>query len=122
MGLTGRRNKPEGPVAELRADLRRSTPKGSGLGKCSSGGVGASVGGMIGSEIQSHAFRLAELRSECARVIAVLGVFGTLLVLVLIRGIASLAAGFRGEAWPFALLLGLAAAYELLWLRFVRQA
>jgi serine phosphatase RsbU (regulator of sigma subunit) len=76
---------------------------------------------MIESEIQSHAFRLAELRSECARVTTLLGVFGALLALVLVRGITSLAAGYRGEAWPFAVLLGLAVGYELLWLRFIRR-
>ena len=52
----------------------------------------------------------------------VLAVFGGLFALVLIRGGLSLAAGRRGEAWPFALLLGLMTAYELIWLRYVKLA
>ena len=40
----------------------------------------------------------------------------------LIRGSLSLAAGRRGEAWPFALLLGLMTAYELIWLGYVKLA
>ena len=74
------------------------------------------------SEIKSEAFQLATLRSERARVLALLGVFGSLLVLVLIRGGMSLAQGHRGEAWPFALLLAVMTAYEALWLRFVGRA
>lgn len=76
----------------------------------------------IDSEIKSPAFQLAELRSECARVTALLSVFGALLVLVLIRGVISLAEGYRGEAWPFALLLTVMTAYEVIWLKFVRRA
>src|SRR5882724_548062 len=77
---------------------------------------------LIDSEIKSPAFHLAELRSECARVTAVLGAFGSLLALVLIRAVMSLAEGHRGEAWPFALLLAAMTAYEAGWLRFVRRA
>jgi serine phosphatase RsbU (regulator of sigma subunit) len=73
-------------------------------------------------DVHSPSFKTAELRSEWSRVAALLAVFGGLFVLVLIRGALSLSAGNRGEAWPFALLLGLMTAYELLWLRYVRQA
>ena len=76
----------------------------------------------VDSEFQSEAFQQATLRSERARVLALLGVFGSLLVLVLIRGGMSLAQGHRGEAWPFALLLAVMTAYEALWLRFVGRA
>ena len=55
----------------------------------------------VDPEFQSEAFQQATLRSERARVLALLGVFGSLLVLVLIRGGMSLAQGHRGEAWPF---------------------
>jgi serine phosphatase RsbU (regulator of sigma subunit) len=77
---------------------------------------------VIDSEIKSHSFRLAELRSEWVRVSALLGVFGSLLVLVLVRGVMSVAEGHRGEAWPFALLLAVITAYEVAWLRFVKRA
>jgi serine phosphatase RsbU (regulator of sigma subunit) len=73
-------------------------------------------------EIKSPAFEQAELHSENVRVSALLAVFAGLLVLVLIRGIASLAQGYRGEAWRFALLLAAMTAYEVFWRRFVRQA
>jgi serine phosphatase RsbU (regulator of sigma subunit) len=73
-------------------------------------------------DINSKAFRLTELRSECIRVAATLVVFGGLLALVLIRAITSLANGLRGEAWPFGLLLAVFTAYELVWLRFVKRA
>jgi len=76
----------------------------------------------VDSEFKSETFQLAILRSERARVLALLGVFGSLLVLVLIRGGMSLAQGHRGEAWPFALLLAVMTAYEALWLRFVGRA
>ena len=76
----------------------------------------------VDSEFQSEAFQQATLRSERARVLALLGVFGSLLVLVVIRGGMSLAQGRRGEAWPFALLLAVMTAYEALWLRFVGRA
>ena len=62
------------------------------------------------------------LRSERARVLALAGAFGALFVLVLVRGGVSLAQGHRGEAWPFAVLLGLMTGYEALWLRFVARA
>ena len=77
---------------------------------------------MVDSEINSQAFQLARLRSERTRVYALLGVLGSLLLLVLVRGGISLAQGRRGEAWPFVLLLALMTAYEALWLRFVGRA
>lgn len=77
---------------------------------------------VIDSEFKSDSFHLAELRSESARVAALLGVFGALLLLILIRGVISLAEGHRGEAWPFAVLLAVMTAYEAVWLRFVKQA
>jgi len=79
-------------------------------------------GSVQDSEINSPAFRLAELRSECTRITALLSVFGSLLVLVSVRGVISLAEGHRGEAWPFVLLLAIMTAYEVVWLRFVRRA
>ncbi len=66
-------------------------------------------------------FKEAELRSEWARVGALLAAFAALFVLVLIRGALSFAAGGRGEAWPFALLLAVMTAYELARLRYVKQ-
>lgn len=77
---------------------------------------------MVEPELKSEAFQLARLRSERTRVYALLGVLGTLLLLVLVRGCISLAQGRRGEAWPFVLLLALVTAYEALWLRFVDRA
>src|ERR1051325_1053869 len=74
------------------------------------------------ADIHSHSFNAAELRSEWARVGALLAVFISLLALVLIRGALGLADGQHGEAWPFALLLAAITAYEVLWLRFVRHA
>ena len=73
-------------------------------------------------EVHSPSFKAAELRSEWTRVAALLAVFGGLFALVLIRGGLSLAAGRHGEAWPFALLLGLMTVYELIWLRYVKLA
>jgi serine phosphatase RsbU (regulator of sigma subunit) len=70
----------------------------------------------------SQAFQQARLRSERARVLAILSVLGSLLVLVVIRGGMAVAQGHRGEAWPFAVLLLLMIAYEVLWLRFVGRA
>ncbi|SPE40897.1 membrane hypothetical protein [Candidatus Sulfopaludibacter sp. SbA3] len=67
-------------------------------------------------------FRQAELRSEYTRVRVLLGVLGSLLILVLIRGIASLAEGRLGGVWRFVLALALMAGYESAWLRFVGQA
>jgi serine phosphatase RsbU (regulator of sigma subunit) len=72
------------------------------------------------SEIASQAFRQAELRSECTRIAALLTLFGSLLALVLIRALISLAEGRHGEAWPFVLLLAGMTAYEVVWLRFIR--
>lgn len=79
-------------------------------------------GQMVDSEINSQSFHMAELRSERTRVMTLLGVFAGLLILVLIRGITSLAHGHHGQAWPFALLLTLMTAYELLWLRFAKRS
>jgi serine phosphatase RsbU (regulator of sigma subunit) len=75
----------------------------------------------MGSEISSRAFQLAQLRSERARVRALLIVFGALLLLVLLRGVMTLAQGHRGEAWPFALLLAMMTGYEAFWLRLVER-
>lgn len=77
---------------------------------------------MAGSEFKSKAFQLATLQSERARVFALLTVFGSLLVVVLVRGGMSLAQGHRGEAWPFALLLAVMTAYEAFWLNFIGRA
>src|SRR3974390_618263 len=77
---------------------------------------------IIDSELNSPSFRAAELRSELIRVRALLAVFGSLLVLILIRGVASRAHGYRDEAWPFAALLAVMTAYEVLWLKFARKA
>ena len=76
----------------------------------------------ITQEIESPSFRKAELRSEWTRVAALLAAFAALFVVVLIRGALSLAAGSRGEAWPFALLLAVMTAYELARLRYIREA
>lgn len=77
---------------------------------------------MADGEINSQAFQLAELRSERVRIKTVFGVFGILLVLVLARGLMSLAEGYRGEAWPFAILLAAMTVYESLRLRSIEQA
>lgn len=77
---------------------------------------------MKDSDIRSRAFEIAELRSERNRVGALLGVLGGLLALVLVRAGMSWAEGHRGEAWPFALLLAMMTAYELVWRRFVVRA
>jgi serine phosphatase RsbU (regulator of sigma subunit) len=73
-------------------------------------------------DIKSASFHQAELRSENVRVTALLSVLGSLLALVLIRGMVSLAEGYRGETWPFALLLGAMTVYEVLWIRFIRHS
>ncbi len=73
-------------------------------------------------EIESPGLQAAALRSECARVVALLTAFVGLLAVLLIRGVLSLSSGHRGEAWPFAVLLAVMAAYELVWLRAVKQA
>ena len=73
-------------------------------------------------DLDSRAFRAAELRSEHARVTAILTVCAGLLALVLVRGFLSLAAGRHGEAWPFAVLLASMTAYEWWWLRFIKNA
>ena len=77
---------------------------------------------MIDSDMKPQAVRLAELRSECTRIKALLGVFASLLGLVVIRGIMSLMHGQHGQAWPFAVLLAAITAYEVIWLRVVRRA
>src|SRR5690242_9829212 len=86
------------------------------------GGRASGAVRMTDSEIHSPAFQRAQLRSECVRVQALLAVFGFLLALVVLRGIASLSQGHRGEAWPFAVLLALMTANEVGWLRFVKKA
>jgi serine phosphatase RsbU (regulator of sigma subunit) len=73
-------------------------------------------------EIDSPSFKEAELRSEWTRVAALLAAFAGLFFVVVIRGALSLAVGWRGEAWPFAILLAVMTVYELARLRRVRQA
>jgi serine phosphatase RsbU (regulator of sigma subunit) len=73
-------------------------------------------------EIDSPSFKEAELRSESTRIAALLAAFAALFVIVLIRGALSLAAGRHGVAWPFALLLAIMTAYELVRLGYIRQA
>ena len=74
------------------------------------------------SENSLPSFQLVELRSERVRVQSLLAVLASLLLLVFIRGGISLAQGYRGQAWPFALLLAGFAAYEFAWLQRVKQA
>jgi serine phosphatase RsbU (regulator of sigma subunit) len=74
------------------------------------------------SALKSQAFQTAELRSECIRITVLLTVFGSLLGLVAIRGVIYVAHGYHGTAWPFALILAVMTAYELVWLRSVRRA
>ena len=62
------------------------------------------------------------MRSECARILVLLGLCGALLVLVLIRGLTSIIEGRHGEAWPYALLLAAMTGYEWIWLRVVRRS
>jgi serine phosphatase RsbU (regulator of sigma subunit) len=69
-----------------------------------------------------NAFEQAELQSEFTRIKVLLCVLASLLALVLIRGFVSLAQGERGETWPFAVALALMIAYEIIWVRFVRNA
>ena len=76
---------------------------------------------MTDSDLSSPAFRSATLRSERARVLALIAVSASLLVLVLVRGAFSLVHGHRGEAWPFAVLLAAMMAYEVAWLRYVTR-
>jgi len=73
-------------------------------------------------DAKSPAFRQAELRSELARVGTLLGVLAGLLVLVVVRGAASLAQGLRGQVWPFAVLLAIMIAYEAAWMLYIRRA
>ena len=73
-------------------------------------------------EIKSQEYRLAELRSELARISALFVAFGILLAVLLIRGVVSLADGHRGETWPFAVLLAASAIYELGSFSVVRRA
>src|SRR5262249_26977021 len=75
----------------------------------------------VDSGVKSLAFQLAELRSECTRITALLSVLGSLLTLILIRGAITLTQGY-GATWPFALLLAVMTAYEVMWLRSVRRA
>jgi serine phosphatase RsbU (regulator of sigma subunit) len=74
------------------------------------------------SVLKSQAFRAAELRSERIRITVLLTVFGSLLGLVLIRGVIYLAHGYHRAAWPLVLILAAMTAYELVWLRSVRRA
>ena len=120
------------PTTALKTDIT----KPSSLRSTRRPPVSASLGGlnqaqqqdnfgerMIDSKIELPSFRVAELRSECARVTALLSVFaGLLATLVLSRGIMSLMQEHRGAAWPFALLLAAMTAYEVVWLRFVKRA
>jgi len=73
------------------------------------------------SPITSNSFQLAEMRSECVRVKAVLSVLVSLFALVCIRAGMSLAHGHRGYAWPFAVLLAATTVYELAWLKTVKR-
>jgi serine phosphatase RsbU (regulator of sigma subunit) len=78
---------------------------------------------MVEFDIRTPSFQQAELRSERTRVRVVLGVFGGLFALILMRGIASLVVeGRRGEAWPFVAVLLVMTAYEVVWLRVVVRA
>ncbi|MGA7409644.1 MAG: SpoIIE family protein phosphatase, partial [Bryobacteraceae bacterium] len=116
--------------------LRTDITKPSSLGSTRRPHVSASLGGlneaeqqdnfgerMIDSKTELPSFRAAELRSECARVMALLSVFaGLLATLVLSRGIMSLMQEHRGAGWPFVGLLAAMTAYEVVWLRFVKRA
>ena len=120
------------PTTTLRTDIT----KPSSLGSTRRPHVSASLGGlneaeqqdnfgerMIDSKIELPSFRVAELRSECARVMALLSVFaGLLATLVLSRCIMSLMQEHRGAGWPFVGLLAAMTAYEVVWLRFVKRA
>ena len=98
-------------------------PAGESLRPSSATWYPATSGGpTIDSVTTSRSFQLAELRSECARVTALLGVFASLLALTLIRGLVSIMHGHTGAAWPFALLLTGMTAYELQWRRLVQRA
>ncbi len=79
------------------------------------------MSGGTSADLNSHAFHVAEMRSEQARIKAVLSFCISLFILMLIRGVMALAAGVRGEAWPFVVLLGALTAYELIWRRFVAR-
>ena len=74
------------------------------------------------SEINSRTFQEAELRSERARVNALLRVFAGVLVVVLIRGAVSLIEGQRSVVWPFGILLAMITIYEVAWLGFVNRS
>ncbi|MGA7413645.1 MAG: hypothetical protein WBW33_24430, partial [Bryobacteraceae bacterium] len=116
--------------------LKTNIPKPRSLYSARRLPVKASLGGLnqadqqdsfgervIDSKIELPSFRVAELRSEYARVTALLSVFaGLLATLVLSRGIMSLMQERRGAAWPFAVLLAAMTAYEVVWLRFVKRA
>src|SRR5271157_750479 len=120
------------PTTTLKTDITKPTS----LRSTRQSPVRASLGGMnqaeqqdnfgermIDPKIELPSFRVAELRSESARVTALLSVFASLLAtLVLSRGIMSLMQEHRGAAWPFAVLLAAMAAYEVVWLRFVKRA
>jgi len=74
---------------------------------------------MMEFDVKATSFQQAKLRSEATRVRGFLVLLGGLLALILIRAIASVAQGRRGEAWPFAVAVALMAAYETIWLRFI---
>ena len=77
---------------------------------------------MSNSGIESQELDAAILRSERTRIKTLIGVYGSLMVLVLVRGAMARSEGHRGEAWPYALLLALMAGYEVVWLRFIERA
>jgi serine phosphatase RsbU (regulator of sigma subunit) len=77
---------------------------------------------MTEPDINSPAFRLAELRAEITRVSALLAIFATLLALILVRALLSVMEGRYGEAWPFVVLLTAITGYELWWRRFIAGA
>jgi len=76
----------------------------------------------MASEIKVHSFQMAELRSERVRVRVLLWLFASLLVVISIRAGLSLAEGYVGGSWPFALFLAAFTAYETVWLGLVTRA
>jgi serine phosphatase RsbU (regulator of sigma subunit) len=74
------------------------------------------------SEIHSQAFEAAHLRSERTRIVALLTICAGLLGLLSIRALFTFLAGHHGEAWPFAVLLAVMTAYEVMWLRMVNRS
>ncbi len=76
----------------------------------------------IDLDIDSPAFRSAELKGEHVRVVTLMGILGSLLLLVLVRAITAIAQGRRSEVWALALVLALAIGYEAVWLVYIRGA